>query len=93
MCENQKKSLHSVTVPQRYQYVTLIYTQNYEFTIKSVKIGFSIRHNSKATESYRLILKIWVKLDQNYLENKFQLRKLVGFSNKQLGKTSFLLIS
>ena len=40
MCENQKKSLHCVTVPQRYQYVTLIYIQNYEFTIKSVKMGF-----------------------------------------------------
>ena len=40
MCENQKKSLHNVTVPQRYLYVTLVVTQNDDFTMISVKMGF-----------------------------------------------------
>ena len=40
MCENQQKSFHSVTVPQRYLYVTLVVTQNDEFTMISVKMRF-----------------------------------------------------
>ena len=40
MCENQKKALHSVTVPQRYLYVTLVVTRNDEFTMKLVKMRF-----------------------------------------------------
>ena len=40
MCENQEKSLHSVTMPQKYLYVTLAFTRNDEFTMKLVKLGF-----------------------------------------------------